>query len=72
MAENEDTDGITSSTELPIVAKPWADLNQPLIIMINPVEENHESKFLFLCEFFLLFLLIIPKAMFFIYLKLTQ
>ncbi|POO02282.1 Transmembrane protein [Trema orientale] len=43
LAENEDIDGIIGSPELPISADPAADLNQPLIIKINPSEEKHEN-----------------------------
>lgn len=43
LAENEDIDGITSSPALPIVAEPSVDLNQPLIIKIDPTEDNHEK-----------------------------
>ncbi|KAL5157622.1 TVP38/TMEM64 family membrane protein slr0305 [Glycine soja] len=43
LAENEDIDGITSSPDLPIVAEPSADLNQPLIIKIDSSEDSHEK-----------------------------
>ncbi|KEH36765.1 putative SNARE associated golgi family protein [Medicago truncatula] len=43
LAENEDIDGVTSSPELPIVAEPPSDLNQPLIIKIDSTEDNHEK-----------------------------
>nr|AFK46984.1 unknown [Medicago truncatula] len=43
LAENEDIDGVTSSPELPIVAEPPSDLNQPLIIKIDFTEDNHEK-----------------------------
>lgn len=45
LAENEDIDGVTSSPEeLPIVAEPSStDLNQPLIIKIDHVDDNHEK-----------------------------
>ncbi|KAF1895430.1 hypothetical protein Lal_00044080 [Lupinus albus] len=44
LAENEDIDGITSSSSaLPIVAESSLDLNQPLIINIDSTEGNHEK-----------------------------
>ncbi|PON80174.1 Transmembrane protein [Parasponia andersonii] len=43
LAENEDIDSIIGSPELPIAADPAADLNQPLIIKINPSEEKQEN-----------------------------
>lgn len=43
LAENEDIDGLVASPQLPIVADPPVDLNQPLIIKIDPSEENHEK-----------------------------
>ncbi|XP_004486152.1 uncharacterized protein [Cicer arietinum] len=42
LAENEDIDG-TSSPELPVVAEPSSNLNQPLIIKIDSTEDNHEK-----------------------------
>ncbi|KAE9594652.1 hypothetical protein Lal_00037458 [Lupinus albus] len=41
LAENEDVDGITSSSTLPIVAESSIHLNQPLIIKIDSTEDNH-------------------------------
>lgn len=43
LAENEDLDGVLATSQLPIVAEPVADLNQPLVIKIEPSEENHEQ-----------------------------
>lgn len=43
LAENEDIDGLTSSPELPIVAETSSDLSHPLIIKIDPTDENHEK-----------------------------
>lgn len=43
LAENEDIDGVLASPQLPIVAEPPVDLNQPLIIKIDPAEDNHEK-----------------------------
>lgn len=43
LAENEDIDGVLASPQLPIVAEPPVDLNQPLIIKIDPSEDNHEK-----------------------------
>lgn len=40
LAENEDIDDILASPELPVVAEPPADLNQPLIIKIDHSEDN--------------------------------
>jgi len=42
LAENEDIDD-TSSPELPIVAEPSPNLNQPLIIKIDSAEDSHEK-----------------------------
>uniref|UniRef100_A0A2P2LC18 SNARE associated Golgi protein family n=1 Tax=Rhizophora mucronata TaxID=61149 RepID=A0A2P2LC18_RHIMU len=45
LAENEDVDGILGSPELPVVAdSPPTDLNQPLLIKIDPPEENDENQ----------------------------
>ncbi|CAL0334620.1 unnamed protein product [Lupinus luteus] len=45
LAENEDIDGITSSSSaLPIVAESSLDLNQPLIINIDSTEANNHEK----------------------------
>lgn len=41
LAENEDIEGVLASPQLPIVAEPPVDLNQPLIIKIDPSEDNH-------------------------------
>lgn len=43
LAENEDIEGVLGSPQLPIVAEPTVDLNQPLIIKIDPSEDNHEK-----------------------------
>ncbi|KAF7813768.1 TVP38/TMEM64 family membrane protein slr0305 family [Senna tora] len=44
LAENEDIDGTASSPDLPIVAEHPVDLNQPLIIKIDPpAQDNHEN-----------------------------
>ncbi|KAJ6911741.1 hypothetical protein NC652_022121 [Populus alba x Populus x berolinensis] len=43
LAENEDLDVILASPQLPIVADTSVNLNQPLIIKIDPSEENHEQ-----------------------------
>lgn len=61
LAENEDIDGITSSPDLPIVAEPSADLNQPLIIKIDSSEDSHEKWILFCVNSF--FTLPFIKAM---------
>ncbi|CAH2049679.1 unnamed protein product [Thlaspi arvense] len=43
LAENEDIDSIIASPELPIVANPGADLQQPLMIKIDRPEDDHEK-----------------------------
>lgn len=43
LAENEDIDAILGSPELPIVAEPPVDLNQPLIIKIEGNDDSHEK-----------------------------
>lgn len=43
LAENEEIDGSTSSPDLPIVAETSSDLSHPLIIKIDPTDENHEK-----------------------------
>uniref|UniRef100_A0A3N7FLR0 VTT domain-containing protein n=1 Tax=Populus trichocarpa TaxID=3694 RepID=A0A3N7FLR0_POPTR len=43
LAENEDLDVILASPQLPIVADSSVNLNQPLIIKIDPSEDNHEQ-----------------------------
>ncbi|XP_040996046.1 TVP38/TMEM64 family membrane protein slr0305-like isoform X1 [Juglans microcarpa x Juglans regia] len=43
LAENEDLDDILASPQLPVVAEPAVDLNQPLIIKIDTSEDNHEK-----------------------------
>uniref|UniRef100_A0A6N2KQB8 VTT domain-containing protein n=1 Tax=Salix viminalis TaxID=40686 RepID=A0A6N2KQB8_SALVM len=43
LAENEDLDVILASPQLPIVADTSVNLNQPLIIKIDPSEDNHEQ-----------------------------
>lgn len=42
LAENEDID-INATPELPVVAEAPAHLNQPLLIKIDPSEDNHEK-----------------------------
>ncbi|BBG93297.1 SNARE associated Golgi protein family [Prunus dulcis] len=42
LAENEDID-INATPELPVVAEVPAHLNQPLLIKIDPSEDNHEK-----------------------------
>lgn len=41
LVENEDMDDTTSSPDLPIVAEHPVDLNQPLIVKIDPAQDNH-------------------------------
>ncbi|PSS33900.1 TVP38/TMEM64 family membrane protein like [Actinidia chinensis var. chinensis] len=41
LAENENIDSIVASPELPIVAETMADLHQPLVIKIDPSQEDH-------------------------------
>ncbi|KAJ7980121.1 TVP38/TMEM64 family membrane protein slr0305 family [Quillaja saponaria] len=41
LAENEDLEALADSPHLPIVSEPAVDLNQPLIIKIDPAEDNH-------------------------------
>lgn len=43
LAENEDIDSILASPQLPIVADPVVDLNQPLIVKIDASEDDHEK-----------------------------
>ncbi|CAI9118594.1 OLC1v1020185C1 [Oldenlandia corymbosa var. corymbosa] len=43
LAENEDLDGIDPSPELPIVADSSVQLNEPLIIKIDPSHDDHEQ-----------------------------
>ncbi|XP_043807431.1 TVP38/TMEM64 family membrane protein slr0305 isoform X2 [Manihot esculenta] len=43
LAENEDIDSILASPQLPIVADPVVDLNQPLIVKIDASEDEHEK-----------------------------
>ncbi|KAB1214252.1 hypothetical protein CJ030_MR5G023165 [Morella rubra] len=43
LAENEDIDAMLPSAQLPVVAEPTVDLNQPLIIKIDPSQEHHEK-----------------------------
>ncbi|KAJ0092526.1 hypothetical protein Patl1_25455 [Pistacia atlantica] len=43
LAENEDIDGVFGSPQLPIVGETPVDLNQPLIIKIDHVDDNHEK-----------------------------
>ncbi|KAF9673312.1 hypothetical protein SADUNF_Sadunf10G0011000 [Salix dunnii] len=43
LAENEDLDFILASSQLPIVADTPVNLNQPLIIKIEPSEDKHEK-----------------------------
>jgi hypothetical protein len=41
LAENEDIEGVLASPQLPVVAEPPVDLNQPLIIKIDPSEDDY-------------------------------
>lgn len=43
LAENEDVDFILASSQLPIVADTLVNLNQPLVIKIEPYEDEHEK-----------------------------
>ncbi|XP_019197635.1 PREDICTED: uncharacterized protein LOC109191428 [Ipomoea nil] len=43
LAENDDVDDILESPELPVVADPPGNLNQPLIIKIDDARDNHEN-----------------------------
>lgn len=43
LAENEDIEGVFGSPQLPIVGETPVDLNQPLIIKIDHVDDNHEK-----------------------------
>jgi hypothetical protein len=43
LAENEDLDFILASSQLTIVADIPVNLNQPLIIKIDPSEDKHEK-----------------------------
>lgn len=43
LAENEDIDAVLGGPQLPILAEPTVDLNQPLIIKIDHVEDGHEK-----------------------------
>ncbi|KAK9289136.1 hypothetical protein L1049_017609 [Liquidambar formosana] len=43
LAENEDIDNTIASSQLPIVADPSVALQQPLIVKIDPVQDNHEK-----------------------------
>ena len=43
LAENEDLDFILASSQLTIVADIPVNLNQPLIIKIDPSEDRHEK-----------------------------
>ena len=43
LAENEDLDFILASSQLPILADTPVNLNQPLIIKIEPSEDKHEK-----------------------------
>lgn len=41
--ENEDINGITVVPQLPIVADPPSELEQPLIVKIDPVQDSHKK-----------------------------
>ncbi|XP_042503409.1 TVP38/TMEM64 family membrane protein slr0305-like [Macadamia integrifolia] len=43
LAENMDVDGVLASPQLPTAADAPLDLQQPLIITIDPSEDNHEK-----------------------------
>lgn len=43
LAENEDIDSVIGQPEIPILAEPTSDLNQPLIIKIDSSEYNNEK-----------------------------
>lgn len=43
LAENEDLDGTAPSPQLPIVADSPVHLNEPLLIKIDPSQDNHEK-----------------------------
>jgi hypothetical protein len=43
LAENEDLDGIDPLPQLPIVADPPGHLNEPLIIRVDPSQDDHEK-----------------------------
>lgn len=44
LAENGDIEGILGSPRLPIVAEPPVDLQKPLIIKIDSLEDHHEKQ----------------------------
>lgn len=43
LAESEDIDSVVASPELPIVADPTADLHEPLMMKIDPPQDDHEK-----------------------------
>lgn len=43
LAENEDIDGIVAAPQLPIVSNPSLDLQQPLVVKIDPTQDNQEK-----------------------------
>ncbi|KAL6343481.1 hypothetical protein AAG906_024846 [Vitis piasezkii] len=43
LAENEDIDGIVAAPQLPIVSDPSLDLQQPLVVKIDPTQDNQEK-----------------------------
>uniref|UniRef100_A0A2P2NMN5 Uncharacterized protein MANES_03G184700 n=1 Tax=Rhizophora mucronata TaxID=61149 RepID=A0A2P2NMN5_RHIMU len=44
LAENDDIDGILGSPQLPDVAVSPPDLNQPLIVKIDPPQNSDEKQ----------------------------
>lgn len=44
LVEDEDIEGISTPSQLPIVAEPAMDLNQPLIIKTDQSEEDNHEK----------------------------
>ncbi|XP_044486566.1 TVP38/TMEM64 family membrane protein slr0305-like [Mangifera indica] len=43
LAEDKDIDGVLGSPQLPIVGETPVDLNQPLLIKVENVDDNHEK-----------------------------
>lgn len=43
LAENEDIDGIVAAPQLPIVSNPSLDLQQPLVVKIDPTQDDQEK-----------------------------
>lgn len=43
LAEDVDIDGVLGSPQLPIVGETPVDLNQPLLIKVENVDDNHEK-----------------------------